>query len=79
MSFLKVHNLVCTSYSTFLACLVSSSSESSSDLRTPFHVPIMGEYVDVFLDELLGLPPPWEIEFDIELVPRAVLISKALY
>nr|GFB70614.1 zinc finger, CCHC-type, retrotransposon Gag domain protein [Tanacetum cinerariifolium] len=33
----------------------------------------------VFLDELLGIPPVREVEFNIELIPRAKPISKAPY
>ena len=58
---------------------MSSSSEGSSGPHTPFDVPVVGEYVDMFLDELPRLPPPWEVEFNIELVPREVLVSKASY
>ena len=35
-------------------------------------IPILREYSDVFLDEILGLPPKQELEFTIELVPGAV-------
>ncbi|GKA15388.1 putative reverse transcriptase domain-containing protein [Tanacetum coccineum] len=33
----------------------------------------------VFLDALSGLPPIWEIEFRIELIPRAMPIAKSPY
>ncbi|KAA3463143.1 RVP_2 domain-containing protein [Gossypium australe] len=42
-------------------------------------VPIVGEYPDVFLEELPGLPPIREVEFGIELVPGTTSISIALY
>ena len=48
-------------------------------LGTPFDVPIVGEYVDVFLDELPRLPPLWKVEFGIKLVLRVIPISKAPY
>nr|GFD55347.1 putative reverse transcriptase domain, aspartic peptidase domain protein [Tanacetum cinerariifolium] len=34
---------------------------------------------DVFLDELPGIPPVREVEFNIELIPGAEPISKASY
>ncbi|GJW84159.1 putative reverse transcriptase domain-containing protein [Tanacetum coccineum] len=37
------------------------------------------DFPEVFLDDLLGLPPLREIEFRIELIPRAVLIAKSPY
>ena len=33
-------------------------------------VPIINEFVDVFPDELLGLPPEREIEFTIDVLPN---------
>ncbi|KAH9288753.1 hypothetical protein KI387_032870 [Taxus chinensis] len=41
--------------------------------------PILREFTDVFLGELPGLPPPREIDFHIDLVPRAEPISRAPY
>ena len=35
--------------------------------------------MDVFLDNLLGLPPDHEIEFSIDLLPGTTPISKAPY
>jgi hypothetical protein len=38
--------------------------------------PILREYKDVFLEEVPSLPPRRDINFSIELVPRAVLMSR---
>lgn len=37
------------------------------------------EYMDVFLKNLLGLPPSHEVEFTFELVPEIHPISKSPY
>ena len=37
---------------------------------------MLREFRDVFLDEIPGLPPKRDIDFTIELVPRAALVSK---
>ena len=42
-------------------------------------IPVLREYVDVFREEILGLPPKRELDFTIELVPGALPISKAPY
>ncbi|KAG8501254.1 hypothetical protein CXB51_003412 [Gossypium anomalum] len=42
-------------------------------------VPVVGEYEDVFLEELPGLPPNREIEFGVELIPGTIPISIAPY
>jgi hypothetical protein len=42
-------------------------------------VPVVNEFPDVFLEELLGMPPNRDIEFVIELKPGTSLIYKTLY
>ena len=42
-------------------------------------IPIVREFPDVFLDDLPGLPPDREIDFQIELAPRTEPISRAPY
>jgi hypothetical protein len=42
-------------------------------------IPVVCEYADVFLDELPGMPPDWDIEFAIELQPGTTPISKRPY
>nr|GEW99713.1 putative reverse transcriptase domain-containing protein [Tanacetum cinerariifolium] len=41
--------------------------------------PIVSEFPDVFPDELPGIPPVREVEFNIELIPGAEPISKSPY
>ena len=79
LSFLEVHDLVCSGCSTFLACLVSLSTGESLDPRAPYDVPVISEFVDVFLEELPSLPPHREVNFAINLVLSATPISKAPY
>ncbi|GJV05177.1 putative reverse transcriptase domain-containing protein [Tanacetum coccineum] len=40
---------------------------------------VVRDFPEVFLDDLSGLPPPWEIEFRIELIPRATPVAKSPY
>jgi hypothetical protein len=42
-------------------------------------IPIVRDFVNVFPEELLGLPPDREIEFTIDLLPSTRPISKAPY
>ena len=42
-------------------------------------VPIVQEYSDVFPDDLPGIPPDREIEFNIDLLPGTTPISIAPY
>ena len=39
----------------------------------------MQEFIDVFPDEIPGLPPKRDIDFTIELVPGAAPVSKTPY
>jgi hypothetical protein len=42
-------------------------------------IPVVCDYPDVFLDELSGMPPDRDIEFEIELQPGTAPISKRPY
>ena len=42
-------------------------------------IPIVCDYLDVFLKDFLGLPPQREIEFTIDAVPSATPTSITLY
>ena len=42
-------------------------------------VPIVCEFLDVFPQELSGVPPERQVEFRIDLVPGAAPIAKAPY
>ena len=79
LSFLEVRSLIYFACPTFLTCLVSPTTEESSDSCVPYDMPVISEFVDIFIDELPNLPPHWEVEFGIDLTPDATLISKAPY
>ena len=61
--------------------VVCSSFLEATENETPrledFHV--LQEFRDVFPNEILGLPPKRDIDFIIELVPRAAPVSKTPY
>ena len=52
--------------------MISDKLGTGADYPTLF---LFDEFLDVFLEELLGLPPDREIEFCIDLVPGAQPIS----
>jgi hypothetical protein len=46
----------------------------------PIHqILVVCEFLDVFPDELPGLPPDRDVEFGIELIPRTTPISRRPY
>ena len=57
LSFLEARDLICSGCSTFLTCLVSFSVGKSLDLRTPYDVLVVSEFIDIFPEELLSLSP----------------------
>nr|GEU51436.1 hypothetical protein [Tanacetum cinerariifolium] len=40
---------------------------------------VVKDFLEVFLDDLFGLPPVWEIKFWIELIPGAMPVAKSPY
>nr|GEY83014.1 reverse transcriptase domain-containing protein [Tanacetum cinerariifolium] len=42
-------------------------------------IPVVREFLDVFPEDLLGLPPVHQVEFQIDLIPRAAPIARAPY
>jgi len=42
-------------------------------------IPVVREFLDVFHDEIPGMPPLREVEFYIDLIPGATPISRAPY
>ncbi|KAA0037923.1 putative DNA/RNA polymerases superfamily protein [Cucumis melo var. makuwa] len=75
ISVLKADKLLKKGCTAFLAHVVEVQREK---LKLE-DVPMVKEFLDVFSDDLLGLPPDKEIEFTIELLPGTALISQAPY
>ena len=55
------------------------NTANAIQLLTIADIPIVCEFLDVFLNELLGLPPDRDIEFKIELIPGTTPISQRPY
>ena len=53
------------------------------DLDSKIHpiesVPVVSEFPKVFLNELSDIPPEWEIDFGIDLLPNTNPISISIY
>ncbi|GJR35914.1 reverse transcriptase domain-containing protein [Tanacetum coccineum] len=54
---------------------VESANEDEPKLND---VSVVREFEDLFPEDLSGLPPQWQVEFRIDLVPGATLIAKSL-
>nr|GEZ80800.1 putative reverse transcriptase domain-containing protein [Tanacetum cinerariifolium] len=75
ISALQARTLLSHGCEGFLATIHDMTPEISSIQDQP----IVSEFPDVFPDELPGIPPVREVEFNIELIPGAEPISKAPY
>ncbi|KAL0549271.1 hypothetical protein IC582_013752 [Cucumis melo] len=75
ISVLKAEKLPRKGCTAFLAHIVVVQREKLK----PEDVPVVKEFLDVFPDDLSGLPPDREIEFTIELLPGTTSISQAPY
>jgi ribosomal protein S18 len=56
--------------------MVMSATAEVPEIAT---IPVVSEFADVFPEEIPGLPPAREIEFNINLIPDTTPISKAPY
>ena len=52
-----------------LLCHLVSVNDLDHDISSIDSVPVVHEFHDVFPDDLAGVPPPWEIDFGIDLLP----------
>ena len=67
--------MICSGASAFLASVTLDSSNE----QTVSSVHIVGEFIDVLLEDFSSLPLVREIDFGIDLEPENVPISKAPY
>ena len=74
ISTLRASSLLRKGCQGFLAYVVNEEN----DLKLE-EILIVRDYLDVFLEDLPGLPPEREVEFTIDLAPGTTPISKAPY
>ncbi|GKE34742.1 putative reverse transcriptase domain-containing protein [Tanacetum coccineum] len=58
--------------------MAKKTDEKSEEKRLE-DVPIVRDFLEVFLEDLLGLPPSRKVEFQINLVPDAALVARSPY
>ncbi|KAJ9565069.1 hypothetical protein OSB04_001035 [Centaurea solstitialis] len=76
LSSVRTHRCIRKGCPTFLAYVIS---ERKSDMIEAKDVPIVHDYLDVFPEDLPGLPPDRQVQFGIDLVPGTVPIAKTPY
>nr|GEX07599.1 hypothetical protein [Tanacetum cinerariifolium] len=63
----------------YLAQVTSKKAEDKSEEKRLEDVPIVREFLEVFPEDLPGLPPARQVEFQINLVPGAAPVARAPY
>ncbi|KAI3796491.1 hypothetical protein L1987_39162 [Smallanthus sonchifolius] len=74
-TYVKASKYMARGCKAFMAC-VADVNERVKEIHD---VPVVNQFVDVFPDELPGIPPDKEIEFGIDLMPGAKPVAKAPY
>ncbi|GKD52629.1 putative reverse transcriptase domain-containing protein [Tanacetum coccineum] len=63
----------------YLAQVTSKKTEDKSEEKRLKDVPIVREFLEVFPEDLPGLPPARQVEFKIDLVPNVTPVARAPY
>ncbi|GJU19508.1 putative reverse transcriptase domain-containing protein [Tanacetum coccineum] len=63
----------------FLANVTTKETEDKSEKKRLEDVPIVQDFPDVFPEDLPGLPPTRQVEFQIDLIPGAAPVARAPY
>ncbi|GKA85842.1 putative reverse transcriptase domain-containing protein [Tanacetum coccineum] len=63
----------------FLAYVTTKKAEDKSKEKRLKDVPIVRDFLEVFPEDLSGLPPTRQVEFQIDLVPGAAPVARAPY
>ncbi|GKA29352.1 putative reverse transcriptase domain-containing protein [Tanacetum coccineum] len=63
----------------FLAHVTTKEAKDKSEEKRLEDVPIVRDFPEVFLEDLSGIPPARQVEFQIDLVPGAAPVARAPY
>ncbi|GKD50638.1 putative reverse transcriptase domain-containing protein, partial [Tanacetum coccineum] len=63
----------------FLAYITEKNIEDKSKEKRPKDVPVVRNFQEVFPEDLPGVPPTRQVEFQIDLVPGAAPVARAPY
>ncbi|GJV80790.1 putative reverse transcriptase domain-containing protein [Tanacetum coccineum] len=79
ISYTKTQKYIEKGCPVYLAQVTSKKAEDKSEERRLEDVPIIREFPEVFPEDLPGLPPARQVEFQIDLVPGAAPVARAPY
>ncbi|GKB84159.1 putative reverse transcriptase domain-containing protein [Tanacetum coccineum] len=75
----KTHKYLLKRHNVFLAHVTMKETEDKSGEKRLEDVPIVRDFPKVFPEDLPGLPPTRQVEFQIDLMPGAALVARAPY
>ncbi|GJR47292.1 putative reverse transcriptase domain-containing protein [Tanacetum coccineum] len=79
ISFTKTHKYLLKRHNVFLAHVTTKETEDKSGEKRLEDVPIVRDFPEVFPEELPGLPPTRQVEFQIDLMPGVAPVARAPY
>ncbi|GKE67011.1 putative reverse transcriptase domain-containing protein [Tanacetum coccineum] len=59
--------------------MIQVTEKKKSDEKRLEDIPVVREFLEVFPEDLPGLPPVRQVEFQIDLIPRAAPVARAPY
>ncbi|GKC70798.1 hypothetical protein Tco_1116681, partial [Tanacetum coccineum] len=75
----KTHKYIQKGCQVYLVQVTSKKAKDKSEEKQLEDVPIIREFLEVFLDGRPGLPPARQVEFQIDLVPGATPVAQTPY
>ncbi|GKB52650.1 putative reverse transcriptase domain-containing protein [Tanacetum coccineum] len=75
----KTHKYLLKGHNVFLAHVTMKETEDKSEEKRLEDVPIVQDFLEVFLEDLLGLSSTRQVEFQIDLMPGAAPVARAPY
>ncbi|GJT19213.1 putative reverse transcriptase domain-containing protein [Tanacetum coccineum] len=79
ISYTKTHKYMLKGCPVFLANVNTKEMEDKSEKKRLEDVPIIRDFPDVFPEDLPGLPPTRQVEFEIDLILGAAPVARAPY
>ncbi|GKC88776.1 hypothetical protein Tco_1149425, partial [Tanacetum coccineum] len=79
ISYTKTQKYIEKGCQVYLAQVTTKKAEDKSEEKRLEDVPIVREFPEVFPEDLPGLPPTRQVEFQIDLVPGAAPVARAPY
>ncbi|GKC56984.1 putative reverse transcriptase domain-containing protein [Tanacetum coccineum] len=75
----KTQKYLLKGHRVFLAHVTTKETEDKSKEKRHEDVPIIRDFLEVFPEDLSGLPPTRQVEFQIDLMPGAAPVARAPY